>query len=66
MNLTANRHKLGGFLLLVVLGLRVYVTLLSGVASFSKFGTLGAVRAVGQRVSYEVTLAILVFTFFIS
>nr|AOW68758.1 NADH dehydrogenase subunit 1 [Plectus aquatilis] len=41
-------------------GLMVYATLVSGVASYSKYSSIGALRSSSQTVSYEVVFAILV------
>nr|YP_009318359.1 NADH dehydrogenase subunit 1 [Stomatella planulata]AOZ71840.1 NADH dehydrogenase subunit 1 [Stomatella planulata] len=51
---------------LCVSSLNVYGTLLAGWASNSKYALLGAVRAVAQTISYEVSLAlILLFVLFV-
>lgn len=51
---------------LCVSRLNVYGTLLAGWASNSKYALLGAIRAVAQTISYEVSLAlILLFVLFI-
>nr|YP_009318307.1 NADH dehydrogenase subunit 1 [Lunella granulata]AOZ71788.1 NADH dehydrogenase subunit 1 [Lunella granulata] len=51
---------------LCVSSLNVYGTLLAGWASNSKYALLGAIRAVAQTISYEVSLAlILLFALFI-
>lgn len=50
-----------GLGLMIVLGLRVYSTLLVGVSSFSKFGAIGGIRAASQRVRYEITLSLIFF-----
>jgi NADH-ubiquinone oxidoreductase chain 1 len=48
----------------MVLRMNVYPTLLSGWRSNSKYGIVGALRAVAQTISYEVRLA-LIFLFFL-
>lgn len=50
-----------GLRLIIILGLRVYSTLLVGVRSFSKFGAIGGVRAASQRIRYEITLSLIFF-----
>nr|YP_009434645.1 NADH dehydrogenase subunit 1 [Tectus pyramis]ATF29377.1 NADH dehydrogenase subunit 1 [Tectus pyramis] len=57
----------GVLFFLCVSSLNVYGTLLAGWASNSKYALLGAIRAVAQTISYEVSLAlILLFVLFIS
>nr|QFG71044.1 NADH dehydrogenase subunit 1 [Pseudorimula sp. RSIO35641] len=52
---------------LCVSSMNVYGTLLAGWASNSKYALLGAIRAIAQTISYEVSLAlILMFTLFLS
>nr|WEV87621.1 NADH dehydrogenase subunit 1 [Correlophus ciliatus] len=51
--------NLGLLFLLALSSLAVYSTLWSGWASNSKYALLGALRAVAQTISYEVTLAII-------
>ncbi len=46
-------------------GLMVYATLVSGVASYSKYSSIGALRSRRQTVSYEVVFAILVISMII-
>jgi NADH-ubiquinone oxidoreductase chain 1 len=46
-------------------GLIVYATLVSGVASYSKYSSIGALRSSSQTVSYEVVFAILVISMII-
>lgn len=43
--------------MLAVFRIKVYTRLLAGVSSFSKFGVVGSMRSVSQRVSYEVVLS---------
>nr|ARI50082.1 NADH dehydrogenase subunit 1 [Tectus virgatus] len=64
----ANTYFLWGVLFfLCVSSLNVYGTLLAGWASNSKYALLGAIRAVAQTISYEVSLAlVLLFALFLS
>jgi len=55
----------GVFFLLAALGGSVYTSLLTGVNSFSKFALVGGIRASAQTVSYEICLAISVFSFLV-
>nr|QIQ23136.1 NADH dehydrogenase subunit 1 [Rochia nilotica] len=65
---STNTYFLWGVLFfLCVSSLNVYGTLLAGWASNSKYALLGAIRAVAQTISYEVSLAlILLFVLFLS
>nr|UWT52307.1 NADH dehydrogenase subunit 1 [Neomphalidae sp. Hatoma] len=59
--------KLGLLFFLCVSSMNVYGTLLAGWGSNSKYALLGAVRAIAQTISYEVSLAlILLFALFFS
>ena len=60
-NFNITSSSLRGICLIIVLGLRVYSTLLVGVSSFSKFGAIGGVRAASQRISYEITFSLIFF-----
>nr|YP_010183049.1 NADH dehydrogenase subunit 1 [Tachyoryctes macrocephalus]QVE47661.1 NADH dehydrogenase subunit 1 [Tachyoryctes macrocephalus]WJZ50419.1 NADH dehydrogenase subunit 1 [Tachyoryctes macrocephalus]WJZ50432.1 NADH dehydrogenase subunit 1 [Tachyoryctes macrocephalus]WJZ50445.1 NADH dehydrogenase subunit 1 [Tachyoryctes macrocephalus]WJZ50458.1 NADH dehydrogenase subunit 1 [Tachyoryctes macrocephalus] len=51
--------NLGALFILAVSSLTVYSILWSGWASNSKYSLIGALRAVAQTISYEVTLAII-------
>nr|YP_010976656.1 NADH dehydrogenase subunit 1 [Tenuidactylus dadunensis]WNX96093.1 NADH dehydrogenase subunit 1 [Tenuidactylus dadunensis] len=51
--------NLGLLLMLAISSLAVYTTLWSGWASNSKYALIGALRAVAQTISYEVTLGII-------
>nr|BCO16581.1 NADH dehydrogenase subunit 1 [Crossobamon orientalis] len=51
--------NLGLLLMLAISSLSVYSTLWSGWASNSKYALIGALRAVAQTISYEVTLGII-------
>nr|YP_010535895.1 NADH dehydrogenase subunit 1 [Nodopelta heminoda]UYB79133.1 NADH dehydrogenase subunit 1 [Nodopelta heminoda] len=58
--------KLGLLFFLCVSSMNVYGTLLAGWGSNSKYALLGAIRAIAQTISYEVSLAlILLFSLFI-
>nr|YP_010381786.1 NADH dehydrogenase subunit 1 [Perotrochus charlestonensis]UDL72174.1 NADH dehydrogenase subunit 1 [Perotrochus charlestonensis] len=60
-------YKWGVLFFLCVSSLNVYGTLLAGWSSNSKYALLGALRAVAQTISYEVSLAlILLFSLFIA
>lgn len=59
------RSNYGVFFLLAALGGRVYTSLLTGVNSFSKFALVGGIRSSAQTVSYEICLAIFIFSFLI-
>lgn len=50
---------------ILVLGLGVYGTLLGGLRGISKYGFLGGVRGCVQRVRYEVSFALVVFSLII-
>lgn len=56
--------RLSIVLVYIILGINVYPTLISGWRSNRKYATVGALRAVAQTVSYEVSLA-LIFLFFL-
>nr|WGM81263.1 NADH dehydrogenase subunit 1 [Cumberlandia monodonta] len=51
---------LGVFLFLCISSLTVYTTLMAGWASNSKYALLGAIRAMAQTISYEVTMALII------
>nr|YP_002727988.1 NADH dehydrogenase subunit 1 [Chamaeleo dilepis]ABM90409.1 NADH dehydrogenase subunit 1 [Chamaeleo dilepis] len=51
--------NLGLLLLMTISSMMVYTTLLSGWASNSKYALMGALRAVAQMISYEVTLGLI-------
>nr|YP_010238467.1 NADH dehydrogenase subunit 1 [Turnix tanki]QTE20523.1 NADH dehydrogenase subunit 1 [Turnix tanki] len=57
--------NLGLLFLLAMSSLAVYSTLWSGWASNSKYALIGALRAVAQTISYEVTLAIILLSIII-
>nr|YP_009192115.1 NADH dehydrogenase subunit 1 [Angaria neglecta]ALK03359.1 NADH dehydrogenase subunit 1 [Angaria neglecta] len=66
-NTVSHCFTLGILFFLCVSSLNVYATLLAGWASNSKYALLGAIRAIAQTISYEVSLAlILLFVLFIS
>nr|ABM89825.1 NADH dehydrogenase subunit 1 [Chamaeleo chamaeleon] len=51
--------NLGLLLLMTISSMMVYTTLLSGWASNSKYALIGALRAVAQMISYEITLGLI-------
>lgn len=51
--------------IIVVVGVGLYSTLVSGWRSTSKFGSIGAIRSCSQSVSYEIALIFLLFIFLI-
>nr|ADZ36976.1 NADH dehydrogenase subunit 1 [Chamaeleo chamaeleon musae] len=51
--------NLGLLLLMTISSMMVYTTLLSGWASNSKYALMGALRAVAQMISYEITLGLI-------
>nr|APT66308.1 NADH dehydrogenase subunit 1 [Truncilla cognata] len=51
---------LGVFLFLCISSLAVYTTLMAGWASNSKYALLGAIRAMAQTISYEVTMTLII------
>nr|YP_009378636.1 NADH dehydrogenase subunit 1 [Pseudunio marocanus]ARH56120.1 NADH dehydrogenase subunit 1 [Pseudunio marocanus] len=51
---------LGMFLFLCISSLSVYTTLMAGWASNSKYALLGAIRAMAQTISYEVTMTLII------
>jgi NADH-ubiquinone oxidoreductase chain 1 len=51
---------LGVILFLCVSGLNVYGTLIAGWASNSKYALLGALRAIAQTISYEISIALII------
>jgi len=54
--------SMGVLFFLCVSGLNVYGTLVAGWASNSKYALLGALRAIAQTISYEVTIALIIFS----
>lgn len=52
--------------LIIFLGCGVFLTLLTGWRRWSKFARVGGVRASSQRISYEISLAVVLFVFFVS
>nr|AHA85001.1 NADH dehydrogenase subunit 1 [Lunella aff. cinerea STW-2013] len=65
LNSSPNYFTWGVLFFLCISSLNVYGTLLAGWASNSKYALLGAIRAVAQTISYEVSLAlILLFSLF--
>jgi len=56
--------NLSGLFLIVCLSLRAYPLIFSGWASSSKYAYIGAIRAIAQSISYEVSLALIMLRFF--
>nr|YP_010233996.1 NADH dehydrogenase subunit 1 [Hyriopsis bialata]QTA71692.1 NADH dehydrogenase subunit 1 [Hyriopsis bialata] len=52
---------LGVLLFLSISSLTVYTTLMAGWSSNSKYALFGAIRAMAQTISYEVTMALIIF-----
>merc|ERR1712033_86489 len=50
--------------LYMIISINIYPVLISGWASNSKYALIGALRAVAQTVSYEVSLALILIFFF--
>ena len=57
-----SRFWISRFLFLLVLRFGVYGVLITGLRRVSKYGFLGGVRACIQRVSYEIRLALIIFS----
>nr|YP_010580914.1 NADH dehydrogenase subunit 1 [Entemnotrochus rumphii]UZT27099.1 NADH dehydrogenase subunit 1 [Entemnotrochus rumphii] len=65
-SMSAGYYQWGVLFFLCVSSLNVYGTLLAGWSSNSKYALLGALRAIAQTISYEVSLAlILLFSLFV-
>jgi len=60
------KFPLGVLFFLCVSRLNVYTVLLSGWASNSKYALLGAIRAVAQTISYEVSMALILLALLLS
>nr|YP_009183171.1 NADH dehydrogenase subunit 1 [Potamilus leptodon]ALM54898.1 NADH dehydrogenase subunit 1 [Potamilus leptodon] len=56
----SSQMVLGMFLFLCISSLAVYTTLMAGWASNSKYALLGAIRAMAQTISYEVTMTLII------
>nr|YP_010853149.1 NADH dehydrogenase subunit 1 [Margaritifera homsensis]WGM81367.1 NADH dehydrogenase subunit 1 [Margaritifera homsensis] len=56
----SSQMTLGVFLFLCISSLSVYTTLMAGWASNSKYALLGAIRAMAQTISYEVTMTLII------
>nr|YP_010853110.1 NADH dehydrogenase subunit 1 [Margaritifera laevis]WGM81328.1 NADH dehydrogenase subunit 1 [Margaritifera laevis] len=56
----SSQMALGMFLFLCISSLSVYTTLMAGWASNSKYALLGAIRAMAQTISYEVTMTLII------
>ena len=54
-----------GIMLLVIIRLGVFPIFLEGWSSFSQYAYLGALRRIAQTISYEISLALLLFSVFI-
>nr|QJS52208.1 NADH dehydrogenase subunit 1 [Gondwanalimnadia sp. MT-2020] len=57
--------SMSGLLLICIMSMNVYSILISGWSSNSKYPLLGALRGVAQTISYEVSLALILISFFI-
>nr|YP_009059662.1 NADH dehydrogenase subunit 1 [Sinanodonta woodiana]AIN80925.1 NADH dehydrogenase subunit 1 [Sinanodonta woodiana] len=55
-----SQMTLGMFLFLCISSLTVYTTLMAGWTSNSKYALLGAIRAMAQTISYEVTMTLII------
>lgn len=53
-----------GIFLMVLIGVRVYSSLISGWRGASRYASVGGVRSCSQRVSYEISLVLLFLLFF--
>nr|YP_010736133.1 NADH dehydrogenase subunit 1 [Postolata guangxiensis]WEL36019.1 NADH dehydrogenase subunit 1 [Postolata guangxiensis] len=58
--MTSSQMTLGMLLFLSISSLAVYTTLMAGWSSNSKYALLGAIRAMAQTISYEVTMALII------
>lgn len=54
-------YVFGVVLFIVITRVRVYGVIMSGWASNSKYSLLGAVRAIAQRISYEIPIGFIFF-----
>nr|BBN23955.1 NADH dehydrogenase subunit 1 [Sinohyriopsis schlegelii] len=61
--MTSSQMTLGMLLFLCISSLTVYTTLMAGWSSNSKYALLGAVRAMAQTISYEVTMTLIIIFF---
>ena len=57
-----NLLSLTGILLLVLLGFGSYPLFLTGWSSNRKYGIIGSLRGIAQTISYEIRLALILFT----
>jgi NADH-ubiquinone oxidoreductase chain 1 len=55
----------GGVMVVVIISLGIYPLFLQGWRSNSKYSLLGAVRGIAQTISYEISLALALFIFFL-
>nr|YP_009536811.1 NADH dehydrogenase subunit 1 [Parvasolenaia rivularis]AOW43958.1 NADH dehydrogenase subunit 1 [Parvasolenaia rivularis] len=58
--MTSSYMTLGMLLFLCISSLAVYTTLMAGWSSNSKYALLGAIRAMAQTISYEVTMTLII------
>nr|ADL62610.1 NADH dehydrogenase subunit 1 [Utterbackia peninsularis] len=66
-HMLSTQLTLGMLLFLCISSLAVYTTLMTGWSSNSKYALLGAIRAMAQTISYEVTMTlIIIFYLFLS
>jgi len=56
------RNRLSFLLIIVLIGVSVFRTLLSGWMSNRKYRIIGAIRSCSQSISYEVSLSLVIFT----
>nr|BCV68746.1 NADH dehydrogenase subunit 1 [Beringiana fukuharai] len=56
----SSQMSLGMLLFLCISSLAVYTTLMAGWSSNSKYALLGAIRAMAQTISYEVTMTLII------
>nr|YP_004222590.1 NADH dehydrogenase subunit 1 [Sinohyriopsis schlegelii]ADU57236.1 NADH dehydrogenase subunit 1 [Sinohyriopsis schlegelii] len=61
--MTSSQMTLGMLLFLCISSLTVYTTLMAGWSSNSKYALLGAIRAMAQTISYEVTMTLIIIFF---
>nr|YP_010148812.1 NADH dehydrogenase subunit 1 [Anodonta nuttalliana]QQV69703.1 NADH dehydrogenase subunit 1 [Anodonta nuttalliana] len=58
--MSSSQLTLGSLLFLCISSLTVYTTLMAGWSSNSKYALLGAIRAMSQTISYEVTMTLII------
>mgnify|MGYP006160869437 FL=1 len=59
-NASTSNYQFGLLIILAISSLGIYGLLMSGWGSKSKYAFLGAVRAVAQMISYEVSMGLLI------